>query len=268
MTIFTSALSQSHETTLNAMTLLRLLCFCDSEDISIEMFRQECDILHSKNHSESFRARSVEGFRYSFTRVRSALHRRIRRDTVNVRENNKLDAAKDLFQSSVRLFKTIQKIQRLSLTTQTCEETDRIIRIHDLVHFLLRSKLMTDAEQKQWLKIIICIMCKVFEKIDDRISSQSRCDRFISHIESLREFAEQCELESTELLNASTWAAMYLNACELYKRAAVLSQRTVEQKTSILKRQNSSTLTSTNNLTLILKSQGKHEETKGDFTVI
>lgn len=105
-------------------------------------------------------------------------------------------------------------------------------------------------------------MCKAFEEIDDHRSPQnwSRCGRFISHIESLKCFAEQYKVNNAELLEASTWAAVYLDKCGLYEKAAMLDKWTLEQKKSILGKKHPSTLSSMNNLAEVLESLGKYEE--------
>ena len=92
----------------------------------------------------------------------------------------------------MRLSKAIQEVQRLSLAVHALEGTDRIVRIHDLVHLLLRSMIMVNTERRQWLEAAIRVVCIAFEEIGDRRSPQnwSRCGRFISHIESLEGFAK------------------------------------------------------------------------------
>lgn len=156
----------------------------------------------------------------------------------------------------------MQEVQRLSLITYALEGGDRVVRIHDLVHLLVWSKVMTDTERLQWLGIAIDVICIGFEGIGDRRSpiNWSRCGRFISHIESLEKFAEQYRLESHKLLGAITWAAICLIDCGLYEKAAILNKRTVERNESILGKKHPSTLTSMNNLAEVLRSQGKHEE--------
>ena len=230
------------------MTLLRVLCFCDPEGIPISILKQGCDALHPEDRCGLPKIRPVNKL-----------------ETVKVQRVDKLEAAKDLFRSRMRLSKAIQEIQRLSLAAYTLEESDRIIRIHDLVHLLLRSKLMTETERGQWLEIAIYIVYKAFEEIGDHGSPQnsSRCGRFISHIESLEGFAKQYGLEDTKLLEANTWAGLYLNDCGLYQKAAMLSKRTLEQKKAILGGRHPSTLTSMNNLASVLERLGKYGEAEG-----
>ena len=175
---------------------------------------------------------------------------------------NNYEAVTNLFQTLIRLSKAIQEAQRLSLIAYALEGGDRIVRIHDLVYLLLRSKLMTDTEQGQWLEIAIDIVCKAFEGIGDRRSPQnwSRCSGFVSHIESLESFAEQYRLGNSELMDASMWAGLYLDKCGLYKKAATLTKRTLERKQYYLGKKHPSTVTSMNNLARVLESQGKYEE--------
>ena len=73
-----------------------------------------------------------------------------------------------------------------------------------------------------WLEAVIRVVCVAFEKLGDRRSPRnwSQCGQFVSHNESLEAFAEQYRLTNTGLLDVSTWAAAYLDVCELYRKAA------------------------------------------------
>ena len=265
---FIPALNRIRQTAPDAVTLLRVLCFCDPEGIPISIFTQGCDVLNQESRYRSSRERavnslgSVKGLRHSLKQVYDGLRRKSRHDTIKMQRNDKLEAAQDLFRSPMRLSKAVQEVRRLSLAAQTLEGTDRIIRIHDLVHLLLRSKLMTYAERGQWLEIAIYFVCKAFEEIGDLKSPQnwSQCGRFTSHIESLEGFAEQYGLEDRELLDASTWAGVYLDACGLYEKAATLSERTLNRKKIVFGERHPDTLISMNNLALALYSQGKYKE--------
>ncbi|KAL9024719.1 MAG: hypothetical protein Q9196_006309, partial [Gyalolechia fulgens] len=257
----------------DAVTLLRVFCFCDPEGIPISIFEQGCDSLYQQDGDELAQTQAVKkvmavrGFRHTFKRISRTLRRRGRSDMVNTRCGEKLQTVQDLFRSPLRLSKAIQEVQQLSLAACTLEGTDRIIRIHDLVHLLLRSKLMTDTERGQWLENTIYVVCKAFEGIGDRRSpaNWSRCSRFVSHIESLEGFAEQNGLESHELLDAGLWAATYLHYSGLYENAATLNKRMLEQAERILGKKHPTTLVGMNNLALVLENQGKYEEAEGIY---
>lgn len=90
---------------LDAVTLLRILCFCDLERISISILKQRCGALFEED----------------------------RRDIPIASAINELEAIIDLFRSSIRLSKAIQEIQRVFLAIYTLERSERMIRIHDLV---------------------------------------------------------------------------------------------------------------------------------------
>ena len=231
MAIYTPALNRIQQVVPDAVTLLRVLCFCDPEGISISIFTQGCEALHEEDRDRSLEAQTVD----------------------------KLKAVEDLFQSCIRLFKAIQEVQRLSLAAYTIADTERIIRIHDLVHHLLRSKLMTITERRQWLEIAIYVVCKAFEDIGNRLSPQnwSRCGWFISHIESLEDFAEQYGIEDNEISDARIWAALYLDVCGLYEKAATLNERILVQQRSVLGEEHPSTLTSMANLASTYMNQGR-----------
>ena len=178
-----------------------------------------------------------------------------------------LKAVVALFQSPVRLAKAVQEIQRLSLAVQRSEipdpETpDRIIWIHDLVQFLVRSKLMVSVERMQWLEITIYIICKRFEEIDNYESpaNWSQCRKFITHIQAMGRFAEQYKLRYIELLDASTMAGNYLNACGLYNEAVSMIRQTWHKKMDLLGAEHPNTLTSMNNLAVIFRNQGQWKE--------
>jgi len=142
------ALNKILQTAPDALTLLRVFSFCDPENIPISVLKQGCSDLYQES------MRDVP--------VASAV--------------NELEAIIGLFRSSRRLAKAIQEIQRQSLAVYTLEGSERIIRIHDLVQLLLRSKLIDAAEREQWLEMVICIVCKAFDRIDDLSSPRNWVD--------------------------------------------------------------------------------------------
>ena len=134
---------------------------------------------------------------------------------------NEFETIIDLFRFSIRLSKTIQKIQRLFLTIYISKKFERTIRIHNLIQFLFRSTFMINAKRKQWLKMIICIICKIFEKIDNRrfFRNWNRCDLFINYIEFMKNFVARYEFQNVTLLNANAWTTIYFDECEFYEKA-------------------------------------------------
>lgn len=115
------ALNRISQTTPDALTLLRILSFCGPENISVNILKQRCDALYQRDRRDRFIASAV----------------------------NELETIIELFQSSTRLSKAIQEIRRLSLTIFTLEKSESMIRIHDLIQLLLRSKLIVAAKRKQ-----------------------------------------------------------------------------------------------------------------------
>jgi len=228
------ALNKISQTAPDALTLLRVLCFCDPENIPISILKQGCCDLYQDN------MRDVP--------VASAV--------------NELKAIIDLFRSSIRLAKAIQEIQRLSLAVYTLEGSERIIRIHDLVQLLLQSKLIATAERKHWLEMVICIFSKASKGIGDPESPRNwaRWDQFISHIEFMEGFAAQYGLLNATLLDASTRAAAYVHACGLYEKAANMRKRTWDQRKALLGEEHSDTLASMANLALTYQNQGRWTE--------
>ncbi len=231
---FTPALNKLQGTAPDALTLLRVLCFCDPENIPMSIFTQGCGALNQEDRHNIPTARPLD----------------------------ELEAVMDLFRSPMRLSKAIQEVQRLSLAGCTLEGSERILRIHDLVQLLLRSKLMADTERGQWLEAAIRVVCVAFDQIADRRSPRnwSRCNQFVSHIESLEAFAEQYRLTNTELLDASSWAAAYLDVCGLYWKAASWNERIWDQKKIILGEEHPSTLSSIANLASTYRDQGRWKE--------
>ena len=271
MATFTPALNRVQQTAPDVETLLRIFCFCDPESIPISIFTQGCDALDKEDKYPLSRDQAVDkpehvrGLGRSLRRMYGALRQKRRHHRVRIQRNDKLDSTKDLFQSPIRLSKALQELQRLSLAAQAFEGADQIVRIHDLVQLLLRSKFTTDGEGRQWLEVAMCVICKAFNEIDDHTSPHNwkRCGLFISHIESLGGFAEQYALEKmelNELLNASTSAGQYLDACGLFEKAATLDRRTLAMKEKTWGKRDPSTLVSMNNLAAALASLGKYEE--------
>jgi len=228
------AINKISQTAPDALTLLRVFSFCDPENIPISILKQGCCALFQEN----------------------------KRDIPVASAVNELEATIGLFRSPIRLAKAIQEIQRLSLAVYTLEGSERIIRIHDLVQLLLRSKLISASEREQLLEMVICIVCKAFDGIDDPRSPRNwrRCDQFISHIESMEGFAEQYGLLNATLLDASTWAAIYVNECGLYQKAAIMYKRTWDQKRALLGEEHPKTLSSMANLASTYCNLGRWKE--------
>lgn len=224
------------QTAPDALTLLRIFCFCDPERIPISILEQGC------------RALSQEDRRNIPTAI--------------------AEAVDGLFRSSIRLRKAIQEIQRLSLAVYTMKGSEGIVRIHDLVQLLLRSKLVATAERRQWLEMVIYVVCTAFKRIGDRRSPQnwSQCSQFVSHIEFMEGFAEQYGLHNTMLLDANMWAAIYLNECGLYEKAADIHRRIYERRKAALGEEHPKTLTSLSNLARVYSYQGRWKEAKVLFT--
>lgn len=218
----------------DAVTLLRILSFCDPERIPISILKQGCGALYREERSDIHIASAV----------------------------NELGAVIDLFRSSVRLSKAIQDIQRASFAVYTLEGSERVIRIHDLVQLLLRSKLIAAAARERWFGIVIRIVCKAFEEIGDRRSPRnwSRCGQFVSHIEFMGGFAARYGLGNATLLDASTWAAIYFDQCGLYQKAAGVQKQTWERKKAILGEEHQDTLSSMANLASTYGNQGRWKE--------
>ena len=228
------ALNRISQTAPNALTLLRILSFCDPESIPISILKDECGALHEEGRRDIPRASAV----------------------------NKLEAIIDLFRSSIRLSKAIQEIERQSLAAYTPEGSEPTIRVHDLVQLLLRSKLIAIAEREQWLEIVICIVCKAFDGIDDPRSPQnwSRCSQFISHIEFMEAFAAQYGLQNATLLDACGWLAIYFEECGLYAKGASIHKRIWDRRKAILGKEHRDTLSSMFNLALTYRDQGRWKE--------
>ncbi|KAL8875161.1 MAG: hypothetical protein Q9198_006438 [Flavoplaca austrocitrina] len=234
VTTFMPALNRVSQTAPDAVTLLRIFCFCDPENIPISILKQGCGAL------------SEEGERVIPTESAA----------------NARGAVMNLFRSPIRLSKAIQETQRLSLALYTLEGSERTVRVHDLVQLLLRSKLIAIAERKQWLKMVICIVCKAFERIGDRRSPRnwSRCSQFISHIEFMGTFAAQYGLYDATLLDANTWVGIYFEKCGLYWKAASMHQQTLDRRKAVSGEEDPSTLASMANLASTYWNQGRWKE--------
>ena len=231
---FTPALTKISTTAPDALTLLRVFCFCNPESISIRIFTQRCGALIRDPERYELPAQTLD----------------------------KLEAVKDLFRSEMRLSKAIQEVQRLSLATRAPAGTERTLRIHDLVHLILRSRLMTAVERVSWLEATICVIFKAFEQVDDPASPRNwnRCGQFVSHIESLDAFAEQYKVMDAELLSAKTSAASYFRACGLYQKATALCERIVGEKRVFFGEKHTSTLQSMVQLAMMYLDEGLLKE--------
>ena len=78
-----------------------------------------------------------------------------------------------------------------------------------------------------------------------------------SHIEFMGGFAAQYGLRNATLLDARTWAGIYLDECGLYQKATRMHKQTWDRQKAVLGEEHPSTLTSMNNLALTYSNQGR-----------
>ena len=122
---------------------------------------------------------------------------------------------------------------------------------------MFRSTFIVVAKREQWLKMIICIVCKIFEKIDDRrfFRNWNRCDQFINHIEFMKNFATRYEFQNVTLLNANEWTTIYFHECKFYRKATNMHKQTWNQKKIVLNEKHSNTLINIINLISTYRNQ-------------
>ena len=215
----------------DAINLLRIFSFLDPESISLNILKQGSEALLAQSSAED---------EFGHTGV-------------------KLDEIAALLNSSVRIQKAIQHIQRLALGVQQSVIQERVLWIHDLVQLLLRKKLMTNVEREQWLRVTILIICRAFENIGDRRAPRnwSKCGKYVTHIQAMEKHATQCGITSAMLMDASSWIAIYFNECGLYQEAANINARIGERRKMVLGLEHPDTLTSMANLAGTFWNQGR-----------
>ncbi len=76
----------------------------------------------------------------------------------------------------------------------------------------------------------------------------------------MESFAAQYALLNATLLDASTWATIYVNACGLYQKATNMCKRTLDQKKALLGEEHPDTLTNMANLASTYWNQGRWKE--------
>lgn len=143
-TALAPSLIQLQERSSDAVTLLRLLCFCSPERIHLSIFRQVSDVIQCEQPEESTITDDLD-HGSDGTPVASHKHSALTESKLEV--DTILTTARDLLRREIRINKAIQEARRLSLLACLWENGDRIIRIHDLVHRLLRSSLMSQAQR-------------------------------------------------------------------------------------------------------------------------
>ena len=212
------------------------------------------------DHNESRKT-----FRNKSKRSRDRLHQSEVRQVPERLPSRDFEDVKNIFNTPLRLSKAIQVIERLSLAAQTSRGTEKTMRIHDLIHLLLRSNLMADAERTKWLEIAVNIVCKGLETVEDpdNPGTWSRYAQFVSHIESLNYFATAYSIKNIQLLKADDCICEYLIALGSLGQALNISERTLDQKKKILGEQHPNTLSCICQQASILSHQGEFAKALG-----
>ncbi|KAL8715491.1 MAG: hypothetical protein Q9220_000826 [cf. Caloplaca sp. 1 TL-2023] len=192
---FAPALNKIRQTAPDALTLLRVFSLCDPERVPLSILEQGCTALKQESMGDKSRISAGKKPQTLSKKLRTKLRlSKARAEAEHAPSTiNNLAVVLDLFQDKIRVSKAIQDIERSSLAILTKQGSEREIRIHDLVHLLLRSILMTIPEQKEWLSIVIKVVCEAFYDIDDieLPRNWSRCCSFVRHIEFMGNLAEE-----------------------------------------------------------------------------
>ena len=175
-----------------------ILCFCDLENIPINILKQRYNASCQKERRYTRRALAI-----------------IKLETILI-----------VFRSSIRLFKAIREIQRLSLPI-TRERLSA--RFEFMTWFSFRSAHNYRRDTTRAI-MVWSVIRKAFEgkEIDDSRSLQNWnwCVQFINHIKFMKAFAIKYRLRNATLLNTSASTRIYLNKSELYRKATSVQKQT------------------------------------------
>ncbi|KAL8946940.1 MAG: hypothetical protein Q9222_006733 [Ikaeria aurantiellina] len=248
---FTPALNKIKQTAPDAITLLRVFSFCHPERIPISILQQGCTVIMQEDmYGEPTSSAVEEPLTLSWKF--QAILRLFKTKNIAKPEAkpvfptvDNLAALLNLFQSPIRVPKAIQEIERSSLAVHTKKRSEHEIRIHDLIHLLLRSMLMTTAERKGWLMTVIEIVCKALEDI-------KYCEL-------------PYELRSATLLDASYRAAYYLCACGLYEKSTSMHKQTWDRRKVIFGENHPDTLKSMHSVAMGYHWLGRLDQAKELF---
>ncbi|KXJ84832.1 hypothetical protein Micbo1qcDRAFT_226208 [Microdochium bolleyi] len=150
----------------------------------------------------------------------------------------------------------LEMLQDYSLVTVTVQQD--IYEMHALVQFCAQAWLSSVGDIARWKQIFLHIMSEDYPP--GSYENWSKCRQLEPHI------AQLVETQPTDAKGATEWTRLLTNAGWYgwqmggYDRAKALLLKAVEVREAVLGAESSDTLTSINNLALVLRQQGKHEE--------
>lgn len=160
------------------------------------------------------------------------------------------DEADDMFNEDFDILRAYSLIAETA-EPDTCE-------MHALVQFCTRVWLSSSGEAERWKGEFVELMAREFPTGD--FENWGRCQQLLPHVESLFD----AEVVTHELLMALaqilTNVAWYMMMKGSYKTAEELNRRALQGYEKELGERHPDTLTSVNNLALVLGDQGKYGE--------
>ncbi|KAJ5917515.1 hypothetical protein N7466_011069 [Penicillium verhagenii] len=132
--------------------------------------------------------------------------------------------------------------------------------MHRLVQLSVRTWLAIHLELVQWQEESRAIMAEMFPT--GEYENWAECQRLLPHAKEVTK--PICDTDDEDRLNAATLLSncgWFLDLQGAYDEAEAMHRRALETRERVLGLEHPHTLTSVNNLGLVLDSQGKYEET-------
>ncbi len=128
----------------------------------------------------------------------------------------------------------INILKRFSLIKQSTHN----ISIHRLVQMVIKDSIIDKTTQKEQIETAINLISKIFKFEPDKIKTWKNTSSFIPHVESLKEYIEQFDIQTEQAAYIINEAGSYYNAQGNYKKAFNFYNRALIIKEKILSNDN------------------------------
>ncbi|KAH7124607.1 hypothetical protein EDB81DRAFT_730860, partial [Dactylonectria macrodidyma] len=143
-----------------------------------------------------------------------------------------------------------------SLVVVTADK--EILKMHALVQFCTQVWLLSSSNMQQWEQEFLRVISDWYPS--GMYENWRECQRLDPHIEAIVKSKPRNREDILRWARLLTNAGWYRWMKGIYKEAEQMNRRALDAREKVLSREHPSTLTSVNNLAIVLQCQGKYEE--------
>ena len=133
------------------------------------------------------------------------------------------------------------------------------VSVHRLVQAVTRDR-MDEAAESHWIALVLGILDSQWPRGSIHPATWPACEALLPHAESVLSCAEDLDDQAVAMASLMVWAGNFFLHCGRYDEAEPLYRRALEARERTLGNEHPDTLTSVNNLALLLRRTGRYDE--------